>query len=338
MQRRSFLAGLAPALWLPSQARAAAPLAARSVWPGRRLRPAPGPFGRAVDAPDGGRSGRPPRRRDRRRLDGRRGRADAEGRAFGRGRRRAALGPFGACRCRGAEAQPALLVSLHRAGHGEPAWPHAHRARRDRARGGGSLLLRLLPAVRAGLLLRPAPHGRGGAERGPVPGRLYLRDLVGPRSRAPSRGGASDDARGISQPLRALQIRPRSAGLSRRTSLDRDVGRPRGRERLRQRRLANGPRSHAVPGDPRRGLPGLLGAHAALQRSQAGGTLASSSTTAIASAISPRSPRSTTGSIARATPAIRRARPTAIWSIAPTGSIRPTPCWAPSRKPGSPTE
>ena len=100
-------------------------------------------------------------------------------------------------------------------------------------------------------------------------------------------GGRADLARRLSQPLRALQIRPRPAGRARRASLDRDLGRPRGDRRLHRRHRTAGSRSRALPRPARRGLPGLLGAHAAAQRDAARAARRCGSTTAIASAISP---------------------------------------------------
>ena len=123
--------------------------------------------------------------------------------------------------------------------------------------------IRLLPAVRAGLLQRLQAHGGRGCRLRRASRRLHLRDVLGARPGAPPRRRPHHHARRIPQSLRALQIRRRSASRARGLPVDRHLGRPRGRRRLHQRYFAAGARSRPLPRPARRRLPGLLGAHAA---------------------------------------------------------------------------
>ena len=100
-----------------------------------------------------------------------------------------------------------------------------------------ALRVRLLPALRAGLLRRLPPHGGRRPRPGRLPRRLHLRVVVGPRARAQARRARAAHARGLSRAPRALQDGRRPAGGARRVPVDRDVGRPRGRQRLRRRSL-----------------------------------------------------------------------------------------------------
>ena len=78
-------------------------------------------------------------------------------------------------------------------------------------------------------------------------------------------GGRPGDhhARRLSAALRAVQDRPRPPGGARGVPVHRHLGRSRGRQRLRQRPLAGRRPARVVPAPPRRGLSGLLRAHAA---------------------------------------------------------------------------
>ncbi len=67
--------------------------------------------------------------------------------------------------------------------------------------------LRLLPAVRAGLLRRLSRHGPARPRSRRASRRLHLRKIVGLAARAPARGRHSDHAAGVPRPLRALQAR-----------------------------------------------------------------------------------------------------------------------------------
>ena len=98
-----------------------------------------------------------------------------------------------------------------------------------------ALRLRFLPALRAGLLQRLPPHGRRRPRPDRLPRRLHLRVALGPRPRAQPRLAGALHARGLPRALRALQERPGPAGGARRLPVDRDLGRPRGRQRLRRR-------------------------------------------------------------------------------------------------------
>ena len=64
---------------------------------------------------------------------------------------------------------------------------------------------------------------------------------------------------------------PGPPGGARGVPVHRHLGRPRGRQRLRQRPVAGRRPARAVPAPPRRGLPGLLRAHAAAPRPPAAG-------------------------------------------------------------------
>ena len=78
----------------------------------------------------------------------------------------------------------------------------------------------------------------------------------------------------VPQPVRPLQDRHRPAGGPRQLSLDRDVRRPRGRQRLGRWRTP-GPRQAAaggVPGAPDRGVQGVVRAHAGTRLGRAGGS------------------------------------------------------------------
>ena len=323
MLRRSFLVG-AGGLALPAMAQGQR-LSARC-----RVGLSASHVGRAVDARDRARAlspGRSPRTR-----------AAAASCARGTATAEERWAQLGACRCRGPAARPAVLVSLHGERPGEPGRPHAHRAGAERHAGGAALRLRLVPAVRAGLLRRLPPHGGRGARRRAVRRRLHLRDVVGPQPGAPSHRRALHAARRISRPLRAVQVRRRPAGRARRASLDRHLGRPRGRPTTTP---ATSARSDP---DPARFLQQRAAAYQAYWEHMP-----------LPNALRPDGPslrlydRYRFGDARRAARARRPPVPLAPrlprdadraasrWRTAPSGSIPRAPCWAPSRRRGSPT-
>ena len=101
------------------------------------------------------------------------------------------------------------------------------------------------------------------------PRRLHLRRVRRDSTSPPARRARADDAAGLPQPLRAVQVRPRPAGGARCVSVDRHLGRSRGRRTTTpapsRKRDDSG---RAVPGAPGRRLPGLLRAHAAATRTR----------------------------------------------------------------------
>ncbi len=97
---------------------------------------------------------------------------------------------------------------------------------------------------------------------------VHLGDYIyesswGQQPRAQARRARAAHARRLPQPPRALQDRPRPPGRARRLPVDRHVGRPRGRQRLRRRPVAGARSARVVPRAPRRRVPRLLRAHAA---------------------------------------------------------------------------
>ena len=161
----------------------------------------------------------------------------------------------------GPPARALVLLPLHRRRRGESRRPHPHGARARRAPRPAALRARLVPALRARLLRRlPAPRRRRPGPRG-VRGRLHLRGAGRRGQRARARGRRGADAAGLPQPPRPVQDRPRPPAAPRRGAVARDLGRPRGGQRLRG--PAVGVARPGVPRAPRRGVPGLLRAHAA---------------------------------------------------------------------------
>ena len=171
-------------------------------------------------------------------------------------------GPCRARRGQGPAARPALLVSLPRRQRLEPDRPHAHGAGRRQHAIAVPLRLRLLPAVRAGLLRRLSRHGEPRPRSRRASRRLHLREVLGFPAGAPARGRHPDDLVRVPRPLRALQARSRPAGRPCRLPVARDLGRPRGRRRLCQRPLVHDARSRAVHEDAGGRLSGLLRAPA----------------------------------------------------------------------------
>ena len=194
------------------------------------------------------------------------------GGALGRGAARSRSGAFGPRRGRRARARTLVLVSLHRGRCTKPA--SAARAPR---RASGSVGGRLRFAFAS---CQQYEQGYFGAYRHIVADDpdlvVFLGDYIYEsswgrdhvRSHGTPEPYTLDDYRA---PLRALQERSGPAGGARRVPVDRHLGRPRGRQRLRRRpaRRRHGPR--VVPAAARRRLPRLLRAHAAAAAHAAAG-------------------------------------------------------------------
>ena len=251
MHRRSFLAG-AGALWLPTMARAQAPLAVGAVRAGRGLRASVGNGHRALDASHGGGSVSGPGRR-RSRCNGRSPRTSGCRRSCGRARPRPSASWATRCMSRSSGLQPGrpywYRFTLRR--RGQPGRPHPHRA---------GAATRMPAAARS-----PSPRasttstatspryrhiGGGGARRWCCSSATTSTRLVGPRRWCVRHAHAADEPTTLADyrdALRAVQVRPRPAGGARRRTLDRHLGRPRGRQRLRRRHRAARSRSRALP-------------------------------------------------------------------------------------------
>ena len=146
-----------------------------------------------------------------------------------------------------------------RARRAERRRPHPHRAGR-RCEGDAALRGRELPALRRRPLRRLAPCRRREPRLRAVPRRLHLRVAERLERDPPPRRHGGEDAGRVPRPLRHLQERPAAAGGAPRRALADGLGRPRGRQRLRQP-AEPGPRAR-LREPARRRLPGLLGAHA----------------------------------------------------------------------------
>ena len=156
-------------------------------------------------------------------------------------------------------------------GCGQPRRPHAHRpAGQRRAPGAAPVRVRVVPEL-PGRVLRVLRRDRrrDGHRDRHLPRRLHLRGLELRRPR-PRAAAQHHDARRLPDPARPVQDRRRSAGGACRASVARDLGRPRVRQQLRGHGPRSRPGSRGRRGPPRRRLPCLLGAHAALARAQAG--------------------------------------------------------------------
>ena len=142
-----------------------------------------------------------------------------------------------ACTCTRRAWQPGrpVLVSLQLRRCAEPGRPHAHRAGARRRRGAPASRAGLVPALRAGLLCG-APRDRAARTRlRAVRRRLHLRRQQPGRGGALARRAGAAHAGRVPRPPCALQARCRPAGRARGASLDPDLGRPRGGQRLRRR-------------------------------------------------------------------------------------------------------
>ena len=242
-QRRIFLLNAAQlaalaAAGLPGLASARAN-GAVSVQPRRRLRFAAARLGHPVDAHPG-RSAE--RRRDRagrrqRALGGGRGRGLPPHRCQGRSDRPARAGAQRARRRHGPGAGPLVLVPLHAGRRGQPDRAHAHRA------GAGRLPAMLKLAVAS---CQHWEFGSYAAHRqiaAAAPDLVaFLGDYIyewGPyQLKHPAQIDAQQrvvHAGRLPRPLCAVQERSRPAGRAPGGAMDRDLGRPRGGERLRQR-------------------------------------------------------------------------------------------------------
>ena len=188
----------------------------------------------------------------------------------------AALARARALRARRRDRAPArqrVLLPLHLRRRGQPAGPHEDGAGARRPRVRAALRVRVLPGVAGRLLLRVQAHARGGPRPRRPPRRLHLRVRhlrEPPRSRPAGHAARGvPDARALSAAVRALQERPRPAGRPRAVPLGGDVGRPRGRERLRGRPPGVPQRQQRLRAPAGGRLPGVLRAPAAARRRQA---------------------------------------------------------------------
>ena len=96
------------------------------------------------------------------------------------------VGAFGPRRGRRARARPRVFLPLSRRRRDEPGRQDANGSGGG-WRGAPAFRLRLVPAVRAGLVLGVSPHGAGRPRSRHPPRRLHLRVLVGPQPRAQAR-------------------------------------------------------------------------------------------------------------------------------------------------------
>ena len=100
---------------------------------------------------------------------------------------------------------------------------------------GPEVRVRLLPALCERVLLRAQASGRGEPRLRRAPRRLHLRRARDQCGRPPAPAGPRDHVdRGLPDPLRAVQVRPGSAGGACALPVDHDLGRSRDRERLRR--------------------------------------------------------------------------------------------------------
>ncbi len=177
----------------------------------------------------------------------------------------AGMGALGSRRGRRPRAGSLVLVSLPRGDALSPVGRTRTLPAADATPRPPALRLRLVPALRAGLLHRLPAHGRRGSRRRLSPGRLHLR---GHRPRWTSAASIVGPELVTLEDYRnryaQYKTDPRPAGGARLVPLDRDVGRPRGGQQLCGRRFPNGTvRRTVVPRPPRGRVSGLLRAHAA---------------------------------------------------------------------------
>ena len=166
---------------------------------------------------------------------------------------------------------------------------------------------------------------------------IYEVSSLGRRG-APPRGAGAGDARRLPEPPRPLQDAiPTSRPRTPRYPWLGHLGRPRGRQRLRQRPLAGPRRPGGLPAAPGRRLPGLLRAHAAPAPGAAGRAGPGPLPAAARSATSSRSTCWTGGSTATTSPAARPGPAAASVDRGLPRARRPdaAPCSAPRRSPGS---
>ena len=160
-----------------------------------------------------------------------------------------------------------VLLPLPRAGPHLPGRAHPHRARGRHRRPGPGDGLRLVRALRVGLLHRLPAHGRGPPRPDPAPGRLHLRGRRrhrrGPRARRRARSSSLADYR---RRYAQYKTDPDLQAAHADRAVAGGAGRPRGGEQLRRhgpRRQQPGADRRAVDRPADRGLPRLLREHAA---------------------------------------------------------------------------
>ena len=166
--------------------------------------------------------------------------------------RRTRARPRRACRRAGPRARPLVLLPLPRRRRGQPDRPHPHLPGPRHAQGPAALRLRLLPALRPGLLHRLRRHDGGRPRPDRPPRRLHLRERLGAEGPLPPARARRPCA--ATATMHALyKSRPRPAGGARLAPVPGDLGRPRGRQRLRRRasrRTATRPRRSCGAGRP----------------------------------------------------------------------------------------
>ena len=159
-------------------------------------------------------------------------------RAHRRARRRDRRGRLGAqrpCRAGRPRRRPLVLVPLQRARPAQPDRPHAHRARRRRRRGDAAT-----SRSRAASATTSATTRRGATS----PARtldlvVFLGDYIYEYASRPDalrrdEGGRRPHARPVPRPLRHVQERPALQAAHARRAVAAGLGRPRGRQRLRE--------------------------------------------------------------------------------------------------------
>ena len=206
------------------------------------------------------------RRDDSRRL----ARRDGQPHALRGGARRGTCAgrarPFGSRRGVRAAAWPGLLLSVRRAPRRESHRPLPHRAVRARARARDTVRVRHLSGLAERLLHRLSRHAAERSRSRAAPWRLHLRvrhrrDGTWDSRAGGIRAGVPGPAH-LPAAAHAAQARPRSAGGPREVPVRRDLGRPRGRERLFGPCAGVRTAVAGVHRPPRGRVSGLLRAHA----------------------------------------------------------------------------
>ena len=158
-------------------------------------------------------------------------------------------------------ARPRILLSLPRRRRSQPDRPHEDRAAGRRRRRSAALRRLRLQPLRGRLLHRVPPHRRGAVRLRLPHRRLHLRRA---RRRRPQRSRAAAQRQEIytlvdyRNRYALYKTDPRSDGGARVGAVRHDLGRPRGRQRLRRRPRRARHAAGAVPAAPRRRLSGLL--------------------------------------------------------------------------------
>ena len=204
---------------------------------------------------------------------------------------------------------PRLLLPVRRGPRGEPGRALPHCPREERVGASAPLRFRDLPGLAQRLLHGVPRHAEAGPRHRPAPRRLHLRVRHlrhhGARHSRAGRlrrgdGGPPD----LSAAAHAVQARSRPAGRAREVPLRRDLGRPRGRERLLgpRPRIRARPRRSSRRGGPPPTRPTTSTCPSA-PRSHASRATTCASIAGSSSAGSPSSPCSTTASTGPTTPA-----------------------------------